>query len=173
MKKILIIISLCLIGMSFCGQEEEIRIPDEAIRFRVIARSNSKEDQEIKLKVKDALQKDLSNLLKNSNSIEDTRKTLKGNENHFKSIINDTLLQNREAINYKINYGLNYFPKKTYKGITYDEGYYESLVVTLGSGMGENWWCVLFPPLCLLEEEEKTSNVEYKSYVKELIDKYF
>lgn len=69
-------------------------------------------------------------------------------------------------------FGFNYFPSKKYKGITYKDGYYESLVVTLGEGKGDNWWCVLFPPLCLLEAEEST-DVEYKSYVKELIDKYF
>ena len=55
-----------------------------------------------------------------------------------------------------------------------EEGYYESLVITLGKGNGENWWCVLFPPLCLMEgEDNNTDEVEYKSFVKEMIDKYF
>ena len=68
----------------------------------------------------------------------------------------------------------NYFPQKEFKGVTYEEGYYESLVVTLGSGSGDNWWCVLFPPLCLLEaEESEKDDVEYQFFVKELIDKYF
>ena len=69
------------------------------------------------------------------------------------------------------NLGLNYFPEKEFKGITYDEGYYESLVITIGEGKGDNWWCVLFPPLCMLEAEEST-DVEYKSFVKEIVDKY-
>ena len=70
---------------------------------------------------------------------------------------------------------MHYFPTKTYKGITYDEGNYESLLVTLGSGKGDNWWCVLFPPLCLLEAEESSDvkDVEYKSFIKEIIEKYF
>ena len=70
---------------------------------------------------------------------------------------------------------MNYFPEKKYKGTVYKEGEYESLVVTLGDGLGANFWCVLFPPLCLLdaEDEEQLSNVEYKSFIKELIDKYF
>ena len=72
-----------------------------------------------------------------------------------------------------IHYGLNYFPKKEYKGVIYEEGYYESLVVTLGNGNGDNWWCVLFPPLCLLEAQEtNTQDVEYKFFVQDLIDKY-
>ena len=71
-----------------------------------------------------------------------------------------------------INFGLNYFPKKVYKGVTYEQGDYESLVITIGSGQGDNWWCVLFPPLCLLEAEENTE-VEYKFKVLELLDKIF
>ena len=55
------------------------------------------------------------------------------------------------------------------KGIEYDEGYYESLLITLGEGKGDNWWCVLFPPLCLIEAEESTE-VEYKSFIKEIIE---
>ena len=58
-----------------------------------------------------------------------------------------------------------------YKGIYYEEGEYESLVITLGEGIGNNFWCVLFPPLCLIDENEE--EVEYTSFIKELIDKYF
>ena len=72
---------------------------------------------------------------------------------------------------YKINFGYNYFPEKIYRGVTYDEGYYESLLITLGEGKGDNWWCVLFPPLCLLEAEESTA-VEYTTLVGEILKKY-
>ena len=57
-----------------------------------------------------------------------------------------------------------------FKGIKYKEGNYESLVITLGSGLGKNWWCILFPPLCLLDEEKE--NINYKFYVQELINKF-
>ena len=61
-----------------------------------------------------------------------------------------------------------------YKGVIYEEGDYESLVITLGDGLGDNFWCVLFPPLCLLEAEETdTDEFEYTSFIKEIIDKYF
>ena len=73
---------------------------------------------------------------------------------------------------FEINYGYNYFPKKKYKGVTYDAGNYESLVITLGDGNGDNFWCVLFPPLCLLEADDSTTETEYKFFVKELIEKY-
>ena len=174
MKKYLILASLILVCIPNLNKEsDEIVIPDEAIRFRVVAESNTKEDQETKTIVKEALEDDLDALLKDSTSIYETRSILKQNKNHFESLVERTLLTNKVNTGYKVNFGLNYFPEKNYKGVIYEEGYYESLVVTLGSGNGENWWCVLFPPLCLMEgEDTNTDEVEYKSFVKEMIDKY-
>lgn len=80
-------------------------------------------------------------------------------------------MEEKYNLDYKINFGENYFPEKEFNGVTYEEGYYESVLVTLGKGEGDNWWCVLFPPLCLLEAEE-SDEVEYKFFVQELIDKY-
>ena len=175
MKKYLILASLILVCIPNLNKEsEEIVIPDEAIRFRVVAESNTKEDQETKTIVKETLEEDLDTLLKDSTSIDETRSILKENQNHFESLIERTLLTNKINTGYKVNFGLNYFPEKNYKGVIYEEGYYESLVVTIGNGNGENWWCVLFPPLCLMEgEDTNTDEVEYKSFVKEMIDKYF
>ena len=73
---------------------------------------------------------------------------------------------------YSIKYGMNYFPKKVYKGVVYPSGNYESLVITLGSGLGDNWWCVLYPPLCLINDNQTTNDVEYRSFVYDLINKY-
>jgi hypothetical protein len=75
-------------------------------------------------------------------------------------------------LQYNINFGSNFFPKKEYNVVTYPEGYYESVKVTLGEGLGDNWWCIIFPPLCLIEAEESTE-VEYNFFVKEIIKKYF
>ena len=78
-----------------------------------------------------------------------------------------------EEAEYTIKYGMNYFPKKEYQGVIYEEGEYESLVVEIGDAQGDNFWCVLFPPLCLLEgEEENKDNIEYTSFIKEIIEKY-
>ena len=80
---------------------------------------------------------------------------------------------NNYTTDYNINYGNNYFPEKEFKGVIYPEGEYESLVITLGNGLGDNWWCVLFPPLCLLEaEESNVEQTEYKFYVQEIINKF-
>ena len=72
-----------------------------------------------------------------------------------------------------ISLGQNYFPEKEYEGVTIPSGNYESLVITLGSGLGDNWWCVMFPPLCLLEaKDNNTENIEYKFLVQEILEKY-
>lgn len=174
MKKIIIFILIILSVICLNSKKEELIIPKSAIRFRVIANSNSNIDQDTKLLVRNKIQNKLSNDLTNVFSIEDARNILNNNLSNYDLLVKDTLNNTGLDTTYKINYGLNYFPKKVYKGVTYEEGYYESLVVTLGNGNGNNWWCVLFPPLCLLEAEENedTTEVEYKFFIKELIDKY-
>lgn len=172
-KKILFLITI-LIVLYFFGKTSAgvLKIPDEAIRIRVIANSNSLYDQEIKLKVSNNVQVKIYDLLKDINDITKARNIIKDNMNNLDETVHKTLEENSYNLPYNINFGQNYFPKKEFKGITYDAGYYESVVVSLGNAKGENWWCVLFPPLCLLEAEE-SDEVEYKFFVQELIEKYF
>ena len=166
-----IIITYVLIGNMVIANDI---IPDDAIRIRVIGNSNSEYDQEIKYKVKDIVEYDMYNLLKNTTDLEEARQLIKSNLDSVEDNIDKTLQKVKYELPFSINFGLNYFPKKEYKGIIYDEGYYESVVVTLGEGLGDNWWCVLFPPLCMLEvEETNTTDVEYTTLVKDIIDKYF
>ena len=174
MKKVIMLIIMCITLYVIVGNvvaKNDI-IPEEAIRIRVIANSNSDYDQNIKMKVKEQVEKDMYNLLKDSKNIEEVRNTIKSNLKQEKRSISTILKEEDYKLPFEINYGYNYFPKKKFKGITYKEGYYESLVVTLGEGLGDNWWCVLFPPLCMIEAEEST-DVEYTSMVKEIVSKYF
>ena len=171
MKKLMLAIFLIILLYVFIGRVSSLAIPDDALRIRVIANSNSDYDQEIKKTVKENIQYKLYELLKNTKGIDQARKIINNNLNDIDSNVKETLQLLNYELGYDINFGLNYFPSKEYKGVTYDEGYYESLVITLGEGKGDNWWCVLFPPLCLLEAEESTE-VEYTSFVKELLDKY-
>ena len=171
MKKIIIALLVILSIIIFDKTKADNIIPKEAIRLRVIANSNSKYDQQVKMKVSKNIQSELYNLLKETKGIEEARKKIKDNMNGLNNSVKKTLKQEDYPLSYTINYGDNYFPKKEYKGIKYEAGYYESLLITLGEGKGKNWWCVLFPPLCLIEAEE-SDKIEYKSFIKELIDKY-
>ena len=173
MKKIIVI---CINHLNDCHNVKGRRsnYSKDAIRFRVIANSNDLKDQQEKKKIAKTLGNNITKLLKNQNSLQETRTTLKKNINTFTTTIQEEMKNDNYDNNVEVNYGMNYFPEKTYKGVKYKEGEYESLVVTLGKGEGNNFWCVLFPPLCLLEaEEDDTNEVEYTSFVKELIDKYF
>ena len=164
MKKIIYIMLIIIIMCLWITKENENLIPSNSIRFRIIANSNSEIDQTTKLLIKKDLEQNLFPKLENSTSPEETEQIIKDNEQVIKSTIE------KYNIPYSINYGLNYFPEKTYKGITYDSGNYESLVISLGEASGNNWWCVMYPPLCLLESNSNNyDEIEYKSYIKKII----
>ena len=172
MKKIIILIVI-LVGIISLTKRDSLTIPKEAIRFRVIANSDTKEDQDIKLEVKETVEQNLYSALLKAENIDSARSIITKNIPEIENTVNNTLLNNNFNYGSKVNFGNNYFPVKEFKGITYNQGNYESLVITLGKGAGNNWWCVLFPPLCLLEAEESDTNeVEYQFFVKKLIDKY-
>lgn len=173
MKKYLIVLTIILIVV-LTNTSEKVIIPKEAIRFRVIANSDNKIDQKAKKNIVRKLSKDVTKVLENTNSIEEARTNIQNNISNFEKTIEEENKTKNYNMNVDINYGKNYFPEKNYKGVTYKEGVYESLVVTLGEGKGKNFWCVLFPPLCLLEATEaEIEEIEYKSFIKEIIEKYF
>ena len=172
MKKIiLIIIFISTFYLSVSTPlVKSLEIPEDAIRIRIIPNSNSQYDQKIKGKIKDKLQITMYKMLKEAKNSKEAQTIIKNNLENIDKEVKNTLEKEKYHQTYQINFGYNYFPAKEYKGVKYNEGYYKSLLVTLGEGKGDNWWCVLFPPLCLIEEENK--EVEYKSIVKELIDEY-
>ena len=156
------------------SQKDKIIIPNEAIRLRIIAHSNDEEDQRIKRTVKDEVESELIDILKDTTNIEDAREIIKTDLVNIDTKVSNVLNTNNYDKGYKINYNYNYFPIKEYKGIKYEEGMYESLVITIGEGKGDNWWCVMFPPFCLIEAHDNNiDKVEYKLLIKELLNKYF
>lgn len=174
MKKIIIfiLVVLSLIFLVNNNVSSDTIIPDKAIRFRVIGNSNTVYDQNIKIQIRNILQNKILELTKDTNSIDEVRNTIEEHQKELYELTNNKLKELNYNKPFKMNYGFNYFPKKKYKGVTYKEGNYESLVVTLGDGEGDNFWCVIFPPLCMAEVED-TGEVEYKFFIKEIIDKYF
>lgn len=173
MNKAIIILLLVFAFYLLVGSvsANKITIPDKAIRLRVIPNSNTEGDQAIKKKVSQLLQNKMYYLLKNTKGIEEARNIIDSNMTDIDNSIADMLLDEEYYLGYKVNFGYNYFPAKEFNDVIYDEGYYESVLVTLGKGEGDNWWCVLFPPLCLLEASE-SDKVEYKIFIKEMIEKY-
>ena len=174
MKKILIILATIIMIFILNKDLDEgiVLIPNNSIRVRVIANSNSISDQYEKNKIKEEIRIYLEDLLKDAKTKKETETLLKNNINNIDKIVEDSLKEMNNETIYNINYGKNFFPKKEYKGVSYESGFYESLVITLGEGKGNNWWCVLFPPLCLVEEQDNLTNEDYKLYITELLEKY-
>jgi len=165
----LIILLLVIYGVSNTNNQEII-IPNTSIRLRVIPNSNQPLDINIKEQVKTYLEQDIYTILKNTPNIELARETIKQTIPQIETNVQKIFTSNNYQQPYQINFGDNYFPEKTYQGITYPAGDYESLVITIGEGEGDNWWCVLFPNFCLADISEDT---EYKSYIYELMNKLF
>ena len=126
------------------------------------------------MKVKKYIEDNISVSLLSVTDIDEARDIINNSIDDLYSGIDNIFLDNDYNMDYNINFGNNYFPNKEFKGVIYNEGEYESLVVTIGKGEGDNWWCVLFPPLCLLEgEDNNSSDVEYRSWVKDMLDRIF
>lgn len=167
LKKVIIILFLLTSIIFISNNEEELIIPNNAIRFRVIANSDNTKDQAQKLMIKEKIEKEVYALINGANNTSEVKSLIENNMDTIEEIVKNY------NVSYKINYGSNYFPTKNYKGVLYPAGNYESLVITLGNGAGANFWCVLFPPLCLLDNEsEDVSDIEYQFYVKKLLDKF-
>lgn len=178
MKKFILIILTVIVAfivyVNVNAEVGEIVIPEAAIRVRVIANSNSINDQSMKMKVKAMIEKNLSPLLIGIDSVEEARNVIRDNLDTLENDI-EVFFDKEEYIqDFIVNFGDNYFPEKDYRGVHYDEGEYESLVVTIGEGKGDNWWCVLFPPLCLLEaSDSEVDDTEYQFFVVEMLEKIF
>lgn len=127
------------------------------VRLHVLANSDTVEDQALKLKVRDAVieymekQDDL-------NSAGEAREYLSENLNRLEKIAEGVIASEGYDYSARADLGVRYIPEKAYGGITFPAGNYEALNITIGRGEGENWWCVLFPPLCLLEEGTATDD---------------
>lgn len=158
MRKIIITILAVISIFLLCFIK--VTAKENTIRFRVIANSDNKQDQYIK---KEIVKEILPLVNKKYTSIEDARNNINSNIEEYNKIIEEVYKKNSIQSTYKINYGINYFPRKQ----IYKADNYESLVIELGSSKGKNFWCVLFPPICNMKSED----YEYKSFIKELINK--
>lgn len=133
------------------GNELVEEINTKLIRFHVIANSDSDEDQKLKLKVRDEIIKYISSKLKDSKSIEESRMILKDNNDKIIEIAKACIEKNGYNYDVTTSLGRENFPVKTYGNITLPQGNYEAYRVLIGKASGQNWWCVMFPPLCFVD----------------------
>ncbi len=133
--------------------DEQQMIPEEAVRLRILAHSDSLEDQRIKRLVRDQVVKEIQSWQKQPTHIDEARQMIMEKLPRFSQIVNQVLQQYQVPYSAHVDYGAVPFPTKLYGEKVYPAGEYEALRITLGSGQGDNWWCVLFPPLCFIDME--------------------
>jgi len=173
MKKficILFVFVLIVCGACFLPKKE---VDNEYLRLHIRANSNSEIDQAVKYEIKDEVVKFLTPHLCNVESKEKAIEIV----NDFSSVLKSkcvTLLQER-GFNYSVNIKVNneFFPTRTYANTTLQSGYYDAVIVELGEAEGDNWWCVMYPPLCFVNKNENTNQIKYKSIIVEWFQKLF
>ncbi|ERJ12338.1 stage II sporulation protein R [Haloplasma contractile] len=134
------------------SQADEVTIPKDAVRLRIVANSNSEIDQQIKTEIRDEVITYLEPKLKDKANYQEAREVIYDSQDDLSQLVNDALEEHGfEDMNYSVDYGRTEFPKKVYGDTVYPAGTYDSIYIYLGEGEGDNWWCVLFPPLCLVD----------------------
>lgn len=177
-KKILMIFILFLtyflISLFSYSNAVSSSLSENVFRLHVIANSDSREDQDLKYKVRDNLIKYMNSISKDVSTKEDAIKLANENIDNFYNIAKNTILEN--GFNYDVNIEIGNFdfPTKTYGDISLPAGFYDALRVKIGEAKGKNWWCVMFPSLCFVDisngivpEESKESlqaNLNYEDY---------
>ncbi|HDX9587227.1 TPA: stage II sporulation protein R [Bacillus pseudomycoides] len=133
-------------------------IPKEAIRLRILANSDSKEDQELKRKVRDEVKAQIDGWVAELKSFEDARRVIQSRIPELEQTVAKTLKRegSKETFTVQFNKHIK-FPTKVYGNFIYPAGEYEAVLVTIGKGEGANWWCVLFPPMCFLDFSSGTA----------------
>ncbi|MGG0576921.1 stage II sporulation protein R [Priestia aryabhattai] len=126
-------------------------IPDEAIRLRILANSDGEKDQYVKRLIRDRVNEQITEWVKDLTSVTVARKTIKENLPALETIAKEVLKEEGVNESVHVKFGKVEFPTKLYGQFLYPAGEYEAVLITLGKGEGANWWCVLFPPLCFLD----------------------
>ena len=183
MKKIIIVAVVCIV-LTIVGvfmfktnktENSALAQGSEAyLRLHIRANSNSEEDQTVKLKVKEKVVDFLTPIVAECATLEDAHKTIKNNLYKIKQVADGVLKE--EGFSYSASPRLcdEFFPTRAYKDVVLEQGVYDALIIDLGSGVGNNWWCVVYPPLCFIGAENTTQNtIVYKSKLYEIVNKFF
>ena len=129
----------------------QLGIADEIVRFHVRANSDSEEDQQLKLRVKEAVVEYLSGALAEADSVDEAKALIQYNMDNILMVATEVILQEDEEYTVEAYFTREYFPIKCYGDITLPAGEYEAFRIDIGKAEGKNWWCVLFPKLCFVD----------------------
>ncbi len=170
MKKylLLLIVSVSFLLLSAYSYVNAVsnNLADSVFRLHVIANSDSEEDQNLKYKVRDSLIEYMNTLTNDMNTKDEVIQIAKEHIQDFKNIAQNVVKENGYDYEVNVEIGNFSFPTKTYGDISFPAGFYDALKVEIGKAEGQNWWCVMFPPLCFVDvtsgvvPEESKENLE-------------
>jgi len=151
LKSIILVFTLFLIYFIFnsfsYSHSISNNLEENLFRLRVVANSNSKIDQDLKIKVRNSILNYLSKF--NLSNKEETILHLKNHQTDIETIISNIIKENGFDYTFQFEISNSFYPAKKYNSITLPSGNYDGLQIKLGNAKGENWWCILFPPMCL------------------------
>lgn len=151
--------------------KDSIVIPAEAIRLRILANSDSARDQEIKRKVRDAVNEQITVWVQDLTSLEKAKSVINSKLPEVQTIAEKVVAEQGSTQSVNVEFGKVQFPTKLYGEFLYPAGEYQAILITLGEGTGANWWCVLYPPLCFLDFSNgvavQSDGFEDKAYAAE------
>lgn len=136
----------------------EMEIYDNVVRLHVLANSDSDADQSLKLLVRDAVLDDMREYMSSSVDAEVSRQIVEANIERIENTARKCIEENGYDYEVEVLCGYEEYPRREYDSVTLPAGVYYSVRVKIGKGEGKNWWCVLFPPLCLKAAEAKTDD---------------
>ncbi|MBO5370946.1 MAG: stage II sporulation protein R [Clostridia bacterium] len=151
---------LCTLIMGYRFDATEAALAGSVIRLHVLANSDSAEDQALKLKVRDRVIEETDGIFTDSENVVGAKSKIEGNIDFIKDIAKDEIRKNGYDYDVNVSLGMSDFPTKEYGNIILPAGSYEALKIEIGDAKGKNWWCVLFPPLCFVDETCVTPSSE-------------
>ncbi len=170
-KRLLLLLVLFFIYTSICAfsyvNAVSTNIQDSVFRLHVIANSDSEEDQNLKYIVRDKVLQYINSISNNQSSKEDVIALANENIDEIQKIAENTIKENGYDYYVKLNIGNFAFPTKTYGDISFPAGFYDALKIEIGEAKGQNWWCVMFPPLCFVDVTSGIVPEESKEIIKE------
>lgn len=166
---ILVFIYIALLSFNY-SKAVSSNLSDSVFRLHIIANSDSSADQELKLKVRDNIINYMNTLTSSSSDKKDVISMVNNHLDSFKEIALNTIKENGYNYDVNIEIGNFNFPTKTYGDISFPAGNYDALRIEIGDAIGQNWWCVLFPPLCFVNSSTGVVPDDSKNTLKENIN---
>lgn len=160
-------ILMYLYGEATRGQKQQRAIAEQIIRLHVIANSDTDEDQELKMKVKETIVTYLRGEMQDATSVDEARQAIREHLPEIEEIAAEKMRAEGYEYSAEATLGESYFPVKEYGDLTFPAGNYEALRVKLGDSAGHNWWCVMYPSLCFVDSTYQVVPDTSKERLKE------